>query len=234
MNRIEVAAGPVFESIMRGNGFPPPGDLMKLAHWATVVGALSSELHSGIAIPVRRRREIRFTRTGQPSYYSTFFIWTADFLNSFQIDLFRFMGENVDDEASIGWFHLLHAGPLVAISASPDLYGRIARVLEEQGIRTVLGALSSNVIYVPRGFHEAAQTGLGVATHQQVHDLGPVMLGTDLKYVTTANGTELVDLSSGLQLSNADYSFHFEGRLKDVRDQLELDHLAAVFPPQDQ
>lgn len=234
MNSIEVAAAPVFESIMRGEGFPPRHDLMKLAHWATVVAALSSELHPEIALPEMRRREIRFTRTGQPTFYSTFFIWAADVLQSLQTSLFRVTPEDATDEASIGWFHLLHAGPLAAISASPNLFGRIARVLEEQEIRTVLGALSSNIIYVPRGFEEAARTGVGAPTHQQVHQLGPVMLGSDLSYKQTENGAELLDLSAGLKFSDTDFSFDFEGRLIDVRDELQLDYLASVFATENQ
>lgn len=151
MNSIETAAAPAFESRMQGDGFPPPPDLMKFAHWATVAGVLSSELHSEILIPEARRREIRFTRTGQPNFYSTFFIWTSDVLNSLQSSFFLVAGSDVQDEASIGWFHLLHAGPLVALSASPHLHGRIARVLEEHQMRTVLGAFSSNSVYVPEG-----------------------------------------------------------------------------------
>ena len=202
---------------------------MKLAHWATVVGVLASELHPEIAIPEARRRQIRFTRTGQPNFYSTFFIWTSDVLDGVQSSFFRVAGTDVTDEAKIGWYHLLHAGPLVAISASPDLYGRVARVLEEHQIRTVLGAFSSNVVYVPRGFAESARTGSGAPTHERVHELGPVMLGTGLKYMKTENGAELLDLSEGLKVSNSDFSFHFEGRLIDVRDQLDLRYLDSVF-----
>ena len=229
MNNIEMAAAPAFESIMRGDGFPPRPDLMKLAHWATVVGVLASELHREILIPEARRREIRFTRTGQPNFYSTFFIWTSDVLNSLQSSFFRVAGSDVQDEASIGWFHLLHAGPLVALSASPDLYGRIARVLEEHQMRTVLGAFSSNIVYVPEGFSGAARTGEGAPTHEEVHRLGPVMLGTGVSYVETDNGADLLDLSAGLTISESDFSFNFDGRLVDVREDLDLTYLDSVF-----
>jgi hypothetical protein len=128
---------------------------------------------------------------------------------------------------------LLHAGPIVAVSASPELYGRIARVLDENQMRTVLGAFSSNIIYVPRGFAEAAQSGLGAPTHREVHQLGPVMLGTDLNYVQTEHGAELLDLSAGLKLSESDSSFDFEDRLIDIREELDLGHLASAFSDED-
>lgn len=225
MNDIECAAAPVFESIMQLKGFPPPSDLFKLAHWATVVGALSSELYHHVEIPVALRREIRNTATGQPTYYSTYFIWTNDYLESLETSFFRVIA--ADD--AIHWFHVLHAGPLVAISSTPLLGSRIARVLEENGIQSVLGLISSNLVYTARGLREAAEKGVGRPTHKQVHDLLPVLLETDSAYIRT-KGTEVLDLSGGLKFRNVDLSFDFSDRLTDVRDQLDLDYLDGAFP----
>ena len=225
MNQIEMAAAPVFESIMRGEGFPPPGQLMKLAHWATVVGALSSELIPSITIPIERRREIRFTRTGQPSYYSTFFIWTCDYLDSLQTDLFRVAGGDDQNESAVAVVPHPARWPAGRYLASPDLFGRVAAVLEERHVRAALGAFSSNIVYVPQGFAEAAKTGAELPSHQQVHESRPVMLGTNLRYAETPNGIDLLDLSGGLKVSDVDFSYNFEGLLIDVRSQLELDYM---------
>lgn len=51
------------------------------------------------------------------------------------------------------------------------------------------------------------------------------MLGTGLSYVETDNGAELLDLSAGLTVSESDFSFNFDGRLVDVREDLDLAYL---------
>lgn len=228
MNSIEVAAAPVFESIMQNKGFPPVPDLFKLAHWASIVGALSSELFSELDIPRVRRREIRYTRTGQAKDQSTYFIWTADYLESVQADLYRAVVGDPNGIESVSWFSVLHAGPLVIISASRHFAPRVARLLEEGGIESVIGAISSNVVYAARGLEHAALGVTDLPTHAEVQAVERLVAGAELKFVKTS-GSDVADLSAGLNVVTQNLNFDFGDRLTDVRDQLDLEYLREVF-----
>lgn len=228
MNRIECAAAPGFESIMQNKGLPSPPELFKLAHWSTVLGILSSELHPVIEIPAARRYEVRYTPTGQPVNYATFFIWTRDYFPSLQSDFFRVVSDDSMGDDSVHWFHVLHAGPIVLVSTSPFLVSRIAKVLGDKGVQSVLGALSSNLVYVPPGLVEACAEGTGMPSHSELHDLLPTIVNSGLQYVET-RGSQVIDLTRGLEFKSVDFSFDFEDRLRDVRDQLDLKYLEGLF-----
>lgn len=60
MEPIERAAGPIVESIMGGRGAPPPRDLFRLAHWATIFSALATQTGPSFDVPVEHRRQIRW------------------------------------------------------------------------------------------------------------------------------------------------------------------------------
>lgn len=227
MNGIESAAAPAFATIVRDHSLPPPEQLLKLAHWATVVAALSSKFHGRISVPVAMRREIRIAQ-GQPDYYATFFVWACDELRSVSSSFFRVAGSDPEDESKIGWYHFLHAGPMVAISCTPSLYGRVARVLCDANIYSVIGCLADSVVYMPRKFGDTMKA-LRFPSHYDVHQLGPIMLGAKLSYAVAKNQTDLLDLTKGLTLSSADFSFDFEGLLFDYR-QLPVN--ATGFGPQ--
>ena len=228
MNSIEVAAAPVFEAIMEDKGFPPVPDLFKLAHWASVVGALSSELFSQLEIPLEHRNAIRRTRTGQAKDHSTYFIWTADYLESIELALYRGATLDVNGAESASWFSVLRSGPLVIISASEFYGARVARLLREHEIGSVLGALSSNLLYVSPGLEEAARGSRGRPTHADVQRVERVVAGSALKFVKT-RGSELVDFSAGLTMVTEDLGFDFTDCLGDVRDQIDLKYLQEVF-----
>lgn len=229
MNQIEQAAAPAFKSIMQNKGFPKPADLFKLAHWAVVLSALSSEVTSHIEVPVSHRRTIRFTRTGQPENYSTHFIWTNDYFQSLESSFIRSVYEESSDDDAVQWFHVLYAGPLVAISATPDFGPRIARVLEENGINSVLGTFSSNLVYTPRGLREVALTGKGMPTHEKIRQILPTVLNADIGYIRTT-GSEVLDLSGGINFNKVDLSFDFTDLLQDKKDELDLTYLDGLFP----
>ena len=228
MNSIEVAAAPVFESIMGNKGFPVISDLFKLAHWASLVGALSSELFPYLEIPVEHRRAIRDAKTGQAKGHSTYFIWTADYIESIQMDLYRGVVRDDNGVDSVSWFSVLHSGPLVVITVSELLGPRTARVLSEHEIESVLGAFSSNILYVSRGLEEAARGGKGRPIHEDVVKAVRLVAGADLKFVKT-RGSELADLSRGVEIVKADLTFDFGDSLRDVSDSLDLRYLREVF-----
>lgn len=225
MNDIEVAAGPAFQAIMRGAGFPRPEALFKLAHWAIVVGALSSELFPRLEIPVEHRRQIRNTTTGQPTDFSTHFVWTHDHLPNLEISLLR--AETKSPNPAVGWCFMLQAGPLVIYSASPLLGPRVSRVLHDNRVEGVLGAISSNVAYVPWRKREKPEE-LHVPTHALARSLHGEMVGaTD--FVETRGKRRLVDFGSGLVHKELSFAFDYGDRLMDMRDQLDLSYLADSF-----
>jgi hypothetical protein len=216
MNRIEVAAAPAFATIVRDHGLPQAKELLKLAHWSVVISVLSSELHPGLGIPRSLRREVRHAPC-LPRGYATYFVWTGQDLRSIQMDLFRVVDEKSDGESGVHWYHLLHAGPMVAISCSPDLFARVPRAFAEAGIHSVLGCLGETVIYIPHQFKEAMSAG-DFPTHQAVHDLSPGIVAGGRSFSATANEMDLLDLSGGLIFSRTDSSFDFSGMLFDYRD----------------
>ncbi|MFC6022913.1 hypothetical protein ACFP2T_43030 [Plantactinospora solaniradicis] len=215
MQGIEVAAAPAFATIVRDHGLPQPQELLRLAHWATVVAALASQLHVRIEIPVAMRREIR-RAPGQPDFYATYFVWTSEHLDSVTTSFFRVAAKNPDSDLPVGWYHFLHVGPMVAISCTPQLYGRVARVLRDAGVDAVLGCLGDTVLYVPREFGAAMQE-LRFPSHDVVQELGWSMLGSGRSYTVAKNQLKLLDLSGGLVFADTDLSFDFEGMLFDFR-----------------
>lgn len=216
MNGIEVAAAPAFAAIVRDHGLPRPKELLNLAHWCVVISVLSSELHPGLVIPRPLRREVRHAPC-LPHGYATYFVWTGQDLRSIQMDLFRVADENSDGESGVHWYNLLHAGPMAAISCSPELLGRVPRVLAEAGIHSVLGCLGETVIYIPRQFKVAMSSG-DFPGHQAIHDLSPNIVTERQSFSMTPNHISLLNLSDDLIFSRPDRSFDFSGMLFDYRD----------------
>lgn len=226
MNDIEQAAGPVFTSIMNGEGFPPPPDLFKLAHWSVVVGALASELIPRLEIPVEHRRAIRFTRTGQPTEFSTHFVWTLDYFPSFEIDIVRFEPES-DVEEPARWCFVLHVGWLVIISASPGFGPRVSRVLHGGGIHSVLGTISSNIVYLPKEAR-GATTGVLTPSHERMRELHSELFAPATEYLET-KGRPVLDLHSAVGRTVNDLTFDYGDTLIDMRDNLDLSYLARAL-----
>ncbi|WP_459385247.1 hypothetical protein [Arthrobacter humicola] len=225
MNDIEQAAGPVFTSIMNGDGFPPPAGLFKLAHWSVVVGALASELIPRLDIPVEHRRAIRFTRTGQPTEFSTHFVWTLDYLPSFEIDIVRFAGES-DLEEPIRWCFVLHVGWLVIIVASPRFGAKVSRVLHGGGIHSVMGTISSNIVYLPQEAR-GASSGVLTPSHETVRELHSKLFAS-AKYLET-KGRPVLDLNSAIGRTINDLAFDYGDTLIDMRDKLDLSYLTRAM-----
>jgi len=215
MQSIEIAAAPTFAEVVQGDRVPPPVAMLTLAHWAVVISALSSELYPALQIPKNQRREIRES-PGLPNAYSTFFIWTEDYLRSSQLDLYRAVLSASRSQSDVHWSNLLHAGYIVIIAATPDISGRIARVLAEADIHSALGFIGPTLVYVPDGWSSAMTAGPR-PTHQTVHDLGPIILGGNRSFTSAPNGQDMLDLSAGLQPVETEMSFDFSGHLFDYR-----------------
>ncbi|MDR6639459.1 hypothetical protein [Paenarthrobacter nitroguajacolicus] len=225
MNHIEQAASPVFRSIMNGGGFPPPADLFKLAHWSVVLGALSSELVPRLIVPEQHLHAIRRTGTGQPKDFSTHFVWTLDYLPTFQMDIVRFASD-ADCKAPVRWCFVLQVGWLVIITASPDFGGRVSKVLHDAGFHGVLGAISSNLVYSPTKFQDASH-GILVPSHQRMQELQTELFAPAEKYLPT-KGRPVIDMASATERTEIDLSFDYEGKLIDVRDQLDQTYLREL------
>lgn len=215
MQGVEIAAAPTFAEVVRGERVPPPLAMLALAHWAVVLSALSSELYPALQIPKNQRQEIRES-PGMPYAYSTFFVWTSEYLRSIQLDLYRAVLSRSRSQADVHWSNLLHAGNVVMITATPDISGRIARVLAEAYISSVLGFIGPTLVYVPDGSWTAMAEGPR-PTHQAVHDLGPAIFGSRRSFMSAPNGQELLDLSAGLQVAEPKMAFDFSGHLFDYR-----------------
>ena len=139
MEPIERAVGPIIKALMGGHGAPPPKDLFRLAHWATIVGALATQTGPRFDVPVEHRRQIRFTRTGQPRDFGTHLILTLDTYPGTQFDFMRFETEPGSTDGGVSWFSALHAGPVVIISAEFRVNTMIARELHYSGFESYLG-----------------------------------------------------------------------------------------------
>ena len=216
MEPIEVAAVPAFAELMRGERVPTPASMLPLAHWAVVFSALSSELYPALDIPRSHRRAIR-EATSLPPEYSVFVVWTSDYLASVETNLYRSVSSpKKDNEPDIVWVNFLQSGPAAVITATPDLSGRVARVLAESAIHSALGFIGETLVYVPDGWATAMTTGPR-PTQQEVHDLGPTIGGSG-QLATAPNGQDMLDLTGGLQSASLDMSFDFAGRLHDYRE----------------
>ncbi|WP_232828852.1 hypothetical protein, partial [Kribbella monticola] len=214
MQSIEIAAAPVFRELVKGERILPPDDLLKLAHWAVVLGALSSELYPKLVIPPDQRDLIR--KAGQlPSEFSTFFVWLGESLTGLQMDLYRGVAVRPGGE-EVNWVSVLHAGPIVMISATPGITPRIARVLGDAGIDSALGFIGETMVYIPSKF-QAAMSADNTLTHQRVHDLGTQYFGGQRVFTTAANGVAIMDLSHGVKMEDADMSYDFTAQLFDYR-----------------
>lgn len=213
MQRIEAAAASTFRQLIERDLVPPPRELLCLAHWAVVVSALSSELHPRLSIPESQRRAIRAS-VGMPVGFSTYFIWTADYLPSIQMDLYRGFSE-----APVGhethWIHQLHVGAVTIISATPSLMGRVPRILRDSGVHSTLGFIGPTAVYVPETFHDAMAAARH-PTHGEMHRLGPTILAGDKSFTTAPNGVQMLDLSGGVEMKMVDLSFDFNERLFDI------------------
>jgi hypothetical protein len=215
MQSIEIAAVPTFAEVVQGDRVPPPVAMLALAHWAVVLSALSSELYPALQIPKNQRREIRES-PGLPYAYSTFFVWTSEYLRSIQLDLYRAVSAATHSQPDVHWSNLLHAGQAVMITATPDISGRIARVLTEASIHCVLGFIGPTLVYVPDGWSTAMTAGPR-PTHQAVHDLAPIIFGGNRSFTSAPNGQDMLDLSAGLHVVDTEMSFDFAGHLFDYR-----------------
>jgi hypothetical protein len=229
MEPIEQAAGPVLESIMRGQGVPQPRDLFKLAHWATVVGALATQTGGRFDVPVEHRRMIRFTRTGQPADFGTHFIFTSDDYPAAQFDFMRFeIGEDAE-EREVSWYSALHAGPVVMVSAELTVNTMIARELHHSEYQSYLGTVSSNLLCIPdairKGLWQRAG-GLIAPSHHAAQQTYRKVAGRDATYLDT-KGEPLVAIDE-MKWSYPE-GFNYEDTLVDVRDQLDLSYLEGVF-----
>lgn len=215
MQSIEIAAAPVFVELIKGERIPPPEDMLKLAQWAIVVSALSSELHPSLEIPDSHRRAIRGA-AGLPEDFSTFVTWTSDYMSSVQADLYRAKPLNQADSDAY-WINVLHAGSTVLISTSPGCTGRVARILQDAHVETTLGFLGEENVYIPQGFHAAARKGTR-PSHEDMHDLGPKFFSEKLSFTTAPNGTEVINLPERPDFANIDMSFDFTGRVHSHRN----------------
>ena len=226
MNRIELAAAPIFKSIMSGEGAPPPAGLFKLAHWAVVVGALTSALFPQLTIPVEHRRAIRQTRTGQPRDFSTHFIWTDDYLPGFMFDIYRLEADSLEEP--VRWYSVMHAGRLATISGSPFVGYRISEVLRDANIHGILGAFSSNIAYAPTRSGVSPSTSLALPSHATVKQLHPEIGAPGARYAKT-RGSLVLDFE-GIAVSDASMTaFDYGDSLTDVRDHLDLSYLDGAF-----
>ena len=226
MNSIEKAAAPVFASIMRLEGFPPPTGLFRLAHWSTVVAGLSSELFPKISFPDDHAHAIRYTATGQPDEFTTHFIWTKNYLPSISIDLFRFESRSNQPKA-IDWSFVLHAGPLVLISSGPSMGPRVSRVLDAQGINCLIGVISSNLVYLPTEFEDAAEKGIGRPTHAEIETVYSEIFNPGVAFIET-KGRPVFDVN-GRPSPNLEHSFDYQGKLSDRRHEVDLSYLDMAF-----
>jgi hypothetical protein len=215
MEPIERAAASPFADLVTGRRIPPPVDGLALARWAVVVGALSSELYATFEVPESHRRDIRGA-AALPSEYSTFIIWTADRLVSLQTDLYRGVSAP-EDGGEVHWVSVIQTGLGCLVSATPGVTPRLARVLHEAGIAAALGYIGEDLVYVPDGLAATTVADGPRPTHVAVHDLIPSVLGEPPGSVAAANGVEVLDFRAGLQLTRADTSFDFAGRLFDYR-----------------
>jgi len=229
MEPIERAASPIIEALMGGLGAPPPKDLFRLAHWATIVGALATQTGPSFDIPVEHRREIRFTRTGQPRNFGTHLILTLDTYPGTQFDFMRFESEPGATDGGASWFSALHAGPVVIVSAEFTVNTMIARELHYSGFESYLGAVSSNLACIPPAIRNgrALVPGLNCPTHFAVQTMCRSLAGPDVSYVDTAHGGSLV--STDTKTWTHPKPFDYDGTLVDMRSQLDLSYLDGVF-----
>jgi len=211
MQRLEIDAAPVFADLIGGERVPPPPEMFALARWSVVFAALSSELFRDIEMPREQRRAIRFAN-GHPERFSTYAVWTTDWLHSVESDLYR----GVSATGGVHWASLLHAGGAILISATPALLGRVPRVLEDAGVRSTLGFIGESAVYVPEDFQVSMQTD-GRPSHVTMRDLGPRLVGGGGSFTETSTGTQVLDLSRGLEMNDIEMSFEFRGRLVDPR-----------------
>ncbi|MDQ0823863.1 hypothetical protein QFZ60_000036 [Arthrobacter sp. B2I5] len=214
MNNIELAAETAFSRLVSGEYAPSPHEFRKIAHWAVVFAALSSELHPKLQIPPSHRQAIR-QGTLIPDGYSTYVVWTKEHLVTVQSDLYRAVSASTND-SEVHWFHLLHLGSVVLITATPGLTPRVARVLNEANIHSALGFIGDSFVYVPQEFQRAMTEGHR-AEHQELFALGPKIGNEASAFITTSNGIQVLDLSEGMQFGVADFSFDFGGQLFDYR-----------------
>lgn len=229
MNDIETAAAPAFTKIMNKPAFPEPASLFKLAHWAVVVAALSSETIPQLEIPVEHRRAIRYSRTGQARHFVTHLVFTLDFFPSFEFDLARFAVPG-DETGSAEWCFMLHAGNLVIITASRALGPNVSRVLHENGFESVIGAMSSNIAYVPRVDVSRQEGQYRSPTHAAIDDIKAELLNIPAGYVQTATGARVADFPDGfVDGDDVDLNFDYTGLLIDMRAKLDLGYLAQSF-----
>lgn len=215
MEGIEQDASEPFADLVQGRRIPAPTDGLKLAHWAVIVGALSSELYPTFYLPEAHRREIR-NASGLPTGYSTFIVWTSDKLVSLQTDLYRGISTHEAGDA-VHWISVIQTGLGVLITATPGVTPRLARLLHEAGIAATLGYIGETLVYVPDGVEETTLGDGRRPTHVEVHDLVPSVLGEVPGLETAPNGVQVLDLSQGVQTTRVDASFDFEGRLFDYR-----------------
>lgn len=228
MEPIEKAASPIIKSIMDTRRVPPTKDLFRLAHWATIVGALATQTGPSFDVPVDHRRQIRFTRTGQPREFGTHFIWTLDTYPGTQFDFMRFEVDSSANEAGVSWFSALHAGPVVMISAEFVVNAGIARELHHSGIESYLGTVSSNLLCIPDAVRSGRSVvpGLMSPSHFAVQELYRKLAGPNVSYVDT-HGSSLV--STDTKTWTHPEAFDYDGTLVDMRSQVDLSYLDGVL-----
>lgn len=217
MQSIEIAAAPTFGQLVRGELVPKPQAMLSVAHWAVVHTALSSELYPSMHIPEAHRTAIR-SSPGLPPEYWVFCVWTSDYLAGMQTDLYRGTTYSFSPDPQVHWVGTLHAGAVVLVTASPDIGPRVARLLDEAEVGSVLGLVGEEMVYIPREWKTAMTTGPR-PSHEMVHDLGQrIFGGSHGGYVPASNGQELLDLAAGLQPIDVPMNFDLSGRLFDYRE----------------